>query len=39
MFGYLFIHKLLQEAWITHRASPTTSSRMSLEHGVFDHLM
>ena len=27
LFIYLFIYKLRQEAWITHRASSTTSSR------------
>ena len=27
LFTYLFIYKLCQEAWITHRASSTTWSR------------
>ena len=27
LFIHLFIHKLRQEAWITHRASSTTRSR------------
>ena len=26
-FSYLFIYKLRQEAWITHRASSTTRTR------------
>ena len=33
LFTYLFIYKLCQEAWITHRASSTTWSRKKKKIG------